>query len=93
MAEPIMMLGGSPIIVAAPPMFENNTSEIRIGIGFKSRTCAILIVTGVSRSIVVTLSKNAERTAVTLHKMTTNVHISPPLFLYAWTANHSNTPV
>ena len=92
-AEPIMMFGGSPIIVAAPPMFEKSTSEMRIGIGFKSRTCAILMVTGVRRSIVVTLSKNADRIAVTTHKITTRVHISPPLFLYAWTANHSNTPV
>ena len=81
MAEPIMMFGGSPIIVAAPPIFENKTSEMRIGIGFKSSTCAILMVTGVKRSIVVTLSKNAERTAVTEHKMTTRVQISPPLFL------------
>ena len=80
-AEPIMMFGGSPIIVAAPPIFENNTSEIKIGIGFKSRTCAILMVTGVRRSIVVTLSKTAERTAVTEHKITTRVQISPPLFL------------
>ena len=41
MAEPIIMFGGSPIIVAAPPMFENNTSEIRIGIGLISNTFAI----------------------------------------------------
>ena len=40
-AEPIMMFGGSPIIVAAPPMFENSTSEMRIGIGLMSNTLAI----------------------------------------------------
>ena len=40
-AEPIIMFGGSPIIVAAPPMFENKTSEMRMGIGFTSSTFAI----------------------------------------------------
>ena len=40
-ADPIMMFGGSPIMVAAPPMFENSTSEIRIGIGLMSSTLAI----------------------------------------------------
>ncbi len=28
-ADPIIILGGSPINVAVPPIFENNTSEIK----------------------------------------------------------------
>ena len=42
---------------------------------------------------VVTLSKNADKTAVTEHNITTRPHMEPPLFLYASTANHSKTPV
>ena len=38
--EPIMMFGGSPIIVAAPPMLEKRTSEMRSGIGLRSSTFA-----------------------------------------------------
>ena len=91
--EPIMIFGGSPIIVAAPPIFENKTSAMRIGMGCKSKTLANCIVTGVSRSTVVTLSKNAESTAVTMQSMTTSDQIEPSLFLYASTANHSKTPV
>ena len=50
-------------------------------------------MTGVINNIVVTLSKKAERTAVTLHKITTRVQIEPLDFLYASTANHSKIPV
>ena len=91
--EPIIIFGGSPIIVAAPPMLENKTSAMSIGTGCKSNTFANCIVTGVSSNTVVTLSKNADSTAVTIHKITTNDHIEPSLFLYASTANHSKTPV
>ena len=91
--EPIMILGGSPIMVAAPPILENRTSAISNGTGCKSSTLASWIVTGVSRSIVVTLSRNADKTAVTIHNITTSDQIEPSLLLYASTANHSNTPV
>ena len=49
--------------------------------GLKSSTLANWMVTGVSKSMVVTLSKNADKTAVTRHKMTVRVHTSPPLRL------------
>ena len=64
-------------MVAAPPMFENNTSEMSSGIGLMSSTFASWMVTGVRRSMVVTLSRKADRTAVTEHKITTNVQIEP----------------
>ena len=36
--ETIMTFGGSPIPVAVPPMFENNTSAIKIFLGSKFKT-------------------------------------------------------
>ncbi|CAI8169694.1 MAG: Uncharacterised protein [Methanobacteriota archaeon] len=80
-------------MVAVPPILEKITSEISRGTGFKSNTLASWIVTGVSNNIVVTLSKNAESTAVTTHKITTKVQTLPLLLLYACTAHHSKTPV
>ena len=59
---PMIMFGGSPIWVAAPPMFENMTSAIISGTGSRSRTFDIWIVTGTISRIVVTLSKKAEKT-------------------------------
>ena len=55
-AEPIMMFGGSPIRVAAPPMFDAKTSARISDIGFMFRILATEIVTGTIRRTVVTLS-------------------------------------
>lgn len=59
-----MILGGSPISVAAPQRFE----AIIIGItnfkGLISSILAIQIATGTIKNIVVTLSRNADNTAV-----------------------------
>ena len=63
-ADAIMMLGGSPIRVEAPPMFDAKISARIIDIGFMFRTLATEMVTGTIRRIMVTLSKNAEPTAV-----------------------------
>ena len=60
-----MMLGGSPISVAVPPKFEARISGIRKTNGETPRTTAISSVTGVKRSMVVTLSRKALVTAVT----------------------------
>ena len=51
------------------------------------------MVTGVNNSIVVTLSKKAERTAVTVQRITVKPHTFPLDIAKALTANHSNTPV
>jgi len=45
---------------AAAPMLEKMTSASRIGIGSKPMTRHMLMVTGVSRRMVVTLSRKAE---------------------------------
>ncbi|OPZ90872.1 MAG: hypothetical protein BWY73_01228 [candidate division TA06 bacterium ADurb.Bin417] len=63
-ALPIMMLGGSPIRVAVPPMLEAMASAIRKGIGSSSSESAIRMVTGAMSSTVVTLSRKAEIRAV-----------------------------
>ncbi len=76
---PIIMFGGSPICVAAPPILENITSAIMSGTGSKSKTLAICMVTGTISKIVVTLSRKAENTAVIVHSITESLHMEPPL--------------
>jgi hypothetical protein len=50
-----------------------------------------LMVTGTMRSIVVTLSRNADTTAVNMHKIRMRRQLWPPASLYAFTAHlHSN---
>lgn len=63
-AEPIIIFGGSPINVAVPPIFEKIISESKYGTGFTCKMRVIDKVTGTTRSTVVTLSKNAEPSAV-----------------------------
>ena len=58
-----MMLGGSPHIVAAPPRFAQNTSEIIIGIGSNFKSCASSTVTAARNRITVMLSMNIDRNA------------------------------
>ncbi len=63
-AEPIMMFGGSPMSVAVPPMFDARISVMKNGMGLMSSILHTVIVIGPMSSTVVTLSKNAESTAV-----------------------------
>ena len=67
-APPIIMLGGSPINVAVPPILAVNTSVIKNGTGFNPNVSVITNVTGAINKIVVTLSSKAEATAVTTEK-------------------------
>ena len=60
----MMMLGGSPMRVAVPPMFDAMTCEMRNGTGDVPRRCATKNVIGVSNTTVVTLSRKALTTAV-----------------------------
>ena len=61
----MMMLGGSPTSVDAPPMLEANTSAIRNGTGLIASRSHTSSVTGAISRTVVTLSSNADATAVT----------------------------
>jgi hypothetical protein len=67
-AEPIMIFGGSPISVAAPPMFEARAWAIINRMGDILKMLNIEIVTGTISNIVVTLSMNMETMAVNVHK-------------------------
>jgi hypothetical protein len=58
------MFGGSPMRVAVPPMLDEKAQGRRNATGFTFNVRAISIVTGMMRSIVVTLSRKAEMKAV-----------------------------
>ena len=64
----MMIFGGSPIKVAVPPILEAKTSVIKNGTGSVSNSFAITKVIGIIRTTVVTLSKNADATAVNAAK-------------------------
>ena len=92
-ALPIRMFGGSPMRVDAPPMFEAITCVSRKGIGEVSRASAIRNVTGTMSITVVTLSRNAERKAVT---SASRMSMRPGFALPHWAlfmARYSKTPV
>ncbi len=91
-AEPIMMLGGSPMSVAVPPMLDASISAMKNGTGFTLSSLHSVSVTGPMSSTVVTLSKNAENTAVS---STNSIIIFQGLPLATWahfTAMYSNMP-
>jgi hypothetical protein len=64
------MLGGSPISVAAPPMFDARASAMRKPSGRTPMRSHTSSVTGATSSTVVTLSSAAEATAVIVHSRT-----------------------
>ena len=71
------MLGGSPIKVAVPPTLEAKTSGISRTRGLIFRVTAISMVTGIISSMVVTLSRKAETTAVITWRMKTSTKTLP----------------
>lgn len=77
--EVIITFGGSPTGVAAPPMFENIIIAVRIGTGFSSKTSQSLIVTGVIKRTVVTLSRKRDTKAVKKHNVLMSGQILPLL--------------
>ena len=64
--EPIIMFGGSPISVAVPPIFEAKTVAMIYGTGFSFSLEVMEINIGTMKRTVVTLSKNADKTAVSI---------------------------
>src|SRR6185437_10884812 len=61
---PMMMLGGSPTSVAAPPILEANTSAINIGTGLIASRSHTNSVTGAINSTETTLGSRAEAIAM-----------------------------
>jgi hypothetical protein len=80
-------------IIPVPPMLAKNTSASRIGSGAISITLHKRIVTGAINRIVVTLSRNADRTAVRQHRIIVKYQMLPRDSLYARTAEYSKKPV
>lgn len=92
-ALPIIMFGGSPIKVAVPPMFDENISPIKNGIGFKFNDLQIENVIGISKITVVTLSKNALTAAVKKQSDTKILRGFPFVSLTIFTAAYENIPL
>jgi len=91
--EPIMIFGGSQISVAAHQRFDAIIIGITKRIGLISNILAIDIATGTMRNIVVTLSRNADKTAVIKKNEKNNITIFPLESSKSFTASHSNTLV
>ena len=89
----MMMLGGSPISVAVPPMLEAMASAIRNGIGGAPSRSHTSSVTGAISSTVVTLSSRADATAVITISMTITANGRPRARLADQMARYSKTPV
>ena len=87
------MFGGSPISVAAPPMFDASTSAISIGTAETLSVCATAIVTGAISTTVVTLSRKADVTAVMAQSSSSTPIGLPPAAFAERIAIHWNTPV
>ena len=91
-ALPIIILGGSPISVAVPPVLEAIICVSRNGTGSVLSTPAMAMVTGPIRSTVVTLSRTDERRAVTTVRTTIMLQGRPPAAFADLTARYSNIP-
>ena len=92
-ALPIIMLGGSPISVAVPPILAMSISVYIKGKGLVFSVSVITRVTGTTSKMVVTLSKKAEDKAVIMENKTRIFHGSPLAFLAAAIAKYSKIPV
>ena len=77
------MLGGSPMRVAVPPTLEAKASGISRVRGLIFRVTAISMVTGSTSSMVVTLSRKAEMTAVTTWRTKDSTKTLPRARAYA----------
>src|SRR4026209_2519959 len=92
-AEPINILGGSPISVAVPPTFDASTCAIMNGTGDILSVLNTEIVIGTINRTVVTLSINMEIIAVNKQNITNNFHIFPFDALLILIPRYSKIPV
>ena len=87
------MFGGSPISVVAPPMFDAKIWAKISDIGLIFSSLHTEIVTGTISSTIVTLSRNAEPTAVIIDSKTSNFHTLPFEIFAALMPMYWNIPV
>ena len=90
---PMMMLGGSPTSVAAPPILEANTSAISNGTGLISSRSHTSKVTGAINSTETTLGSSAEAAAITSISRIMMRSGEPLARFAAQIAAYSKTPV
>src|ERR1700743_1557890 len=90
---PMMMFGGSPTSVAAPPMLEANTSAMRNGTGLISNRSHSSSVTGAINNTETTLGRMADDTAITSINRIMMRSGEPLERLTAQIAAYSNAPV
>src|SRR6202000_2878637 len=90
---PMMMLGGSPTSVAAPPMLDANTSAISIGTGLISSRSQTSKVTGAIKSTETTLGSTADAAAITSIRRIMMRNREAVARLAAQIAAYSQTPV
>mmetsp|Transcript_1670 Transcript_1670/g.6665 ORF Transcript_1670/g.6665 Transcript_1670/m.6665 type:complete len:203 (-) Transcript_1670:1905-2513(-) len=88
----MIRLGGSPIIVEVPPMFPKSAMGMSIGLGSMSMALHSETITGPSRSIVETLSRNALNTQSNSISIHVRRHMSMPLASMRRTEEYSKTP-
>ena len=88
----MIRLGGSPIIVDVPPMFPKSAMGMSIGRGSMSMALHRDMITGPSRSMVETLSRNALNTQSNSMSIHVRRHMSMPLYSMRRTEQNSNTP-
>lgn len=74
-AVPMMMLGGSPHIVAAPPRLAQKICAKMTGTGSKRSSCASSTVTAAKNKMTVMLSINIDRTAAMIIN-TRKIHVA-----------------
>ena len=91
-ALPIIILGGSPIRVAVPPMLEAIIWVMMYGTGLTLRILVIANVIGPTRSTVVTLSNSPDKTAVMITNVTIMGHGRPFASFAALIAIYSKIP-
>ena len=91
-ALPIMMLGGSPMRVAVPPMFEAMIWVMKKGMGLIFSMFVMASVMGPISSTVVTLSKKADKIAVMRTNKTISFQGWPLAIFAARMAMYSNKP-
>ena len=88
----MIIFGGSPINVAVPPIFEQKISVIKKGTGLMSNNLQAAKVIGKTKITVVTLSKNAEATAVNTAKEARTSFGLPFVFFKISFASQVNMP-
>ena len=91
-ALPIIILGGSPIRVAVPPMLEAMIWVMKKGMGLIRSMLVMARVMGPMRSTVVTLSRKADKTAVIKANNTISGQGRPLAIFAALMAMYSKMP-